>query len=116
MGLTACASTFRGVQVEPGVIYFQGELRSLVPVPLPRLESVVKQVMTDLDFVAVDVVSDKLKAEGKARMADGTRVKIGLEAEDFESTHIKIRVGTFGDQAISRQIYKHIQKGLKGSP
>lgn len=116
MGLAACASTFRGVQVEPGVMYFQGELRSLVPVPLPRLEAVVKQVMTDLDFVAVDVVSDKLKAEGKARMADGTRVKIGLEAEDFESTHIKIRVGTFGDQAISRQIFKHIQKGLKGSP
>ncbi len=113
--LSACATTFRGVEVEPGATYFQGELKTLLSAPLPKVESVVKEVMEELDFVAVDLQSDKLRARARARMADGTRVKIGIEAEDFESTRIRIRVGTFGDQSISRQIYKHIQRRLKGN-
>ena len=115
IGLSACATTFRGVEVEPGATYFQGALKALLEAPLPRVETVVKEVMEELDFVAIDVVSDKLKAEVRARMADGTRVKIRIDAEDFETTWIRIRVGTFGEQSISRQIYKHIQRQLEGN-
>lgn len=112
--LSACASTFKGVEVEGGAIYLRGELKGNVSAPLPKVETIVKEVMEELDFVAIDVISDKLKGEVKARMADGARVKVGIEAEDFESTQLRIRVGSFGNQSISRQIYKHIQRRLHG--
>ena len=113
ISLGACESTFHGVEVEEGATYFQGELRALLPAPLPRVEKIVAEVMEELDFVAIDSVSDKLKGEVHARMADGKAVKVEIEAEDFESTEVRIRVGTFGDQSISRQIYKHIQRRIK---
>ena len=113
LGLAGCASTFKGIEVEGGAEYLRGELRGLLGAPLPEVEDAAKEVMEELDFVAISVLSDKLRGEVKAQMADGTKVKIKLDAEDFESTQLKIHVGSFGNQAVSRQIYKHIRRELK---
>jgi len=110
--VTSCTSTFKDIPVSPGGIYRNGTLRALIGLPLPRVQDGIKAVMEDLDFVAIDVVSDKLRGEIRARMADGTRVKVKTEAEDFESTNIRIEIGTFGNEAVSTQVYRHILKKL----
>ncbi len=107
-----CTSTFKAVEADPGFTFLRGQLRGTLEAPLPEVETAVKAAMEDLDFVGIDVVSDKLKGEIKARMADGTKVKVAIEALDFESTEVKIKVGTWGDQSISVQILRHIRKKL----
>ncbi len=110
--ILGCTSTFKGVEADPGFEFLRGQLRGTLDAPLPKVETAVKAAMEDLDFVGIDVVSDKLKGEVTARMADGTKVKVEIEAVDFESTDMKIKVGTWGDQSISVQILRHIRKKL----
>ena len=113
VGLTpGCKSTFKAVEADPGFTYLRNQLSGALQAPLPQVETAVVAAMEELDFVAVDVVSDKLKGTVKARMADGTKVKVKLQAVDFESTSLKIKVGSFGNQSISVQILRHIQKEL----
>lgn len=107
-----CKSTFKGVEADPGFTYLRSQLTGVLQAALPAVETATKAAMEELDFVAVDVVSDKLKGTINARMADGTKVSIKIEAVDFESTALKIKVGTWGDQSISVQILRHIQKQL----
>lgn len=113
VGLTpGCKSTFKSVETDPGFSFLRGQLSGTLAGDLPAVEAATVAAMETLDFVAVDVVSDKLKGTVEARMADGTKVKVKLQAVDFESTAVKIKVGSFGDQSISVQILRHIQKKL----
>ena len=107
-----CTSTFKSVPADPGFTFLRGTLSGVLASAQPKIETATVAAMEELDFVAVDVVSDKLKGTVKARMADGTKVSVKLQAEDFESTKVKIKVGTWGDQSISVQILRHIQKKL----
>ena len=107
-----CTSTFKSVEADPGFGFLRGVLSGSLPAALPNVEKAVTSALDELDFVGIDVVSDKLKGRVKARMADGTKVSVTMKAEDFESTNLKIKVGTWGDQSISVQILRHIQKKL----
>ena len=107
-----CTSAFKAVEADPGFQFLRGQLSGVLASPLPQVETAVTAAMEELDFVGVNVVSDKLKGTVTARMADGTKVKVKLEAQDFEATILKIKVGTWGDQSISVQILRHIQKKL----
>ncbi|RLE27186.1 MAG: hypothetical protein DRJ61_17700 [Acidobacteria bacterium] len=107
-----CTSTFKSVEADPGFSFLRGTLKGVLAAGLPKVETATVAAMEELDFVAVDVVSDKLKGTVSARMADGTKVTVKMQAVDFEATTIKIKVGTWGDQSISVQILRHIQKKL----
>ncbi len=112
VGLSGCTSVVKGVPVGDGAIYKQGTLRAVLGAQLPTVDQATRATMEELDFVAIDAVTDRLKSTVKATMADGTKVKVKLEAEDFESTSIRIKVGNFGDDSISIQILKHIKRRL----
>ena len=107
-----CTSTFKAVDADPGFTFLRGSLSGVLASAQPKVETATVAAMEELDFVAVDIVSDKLKGTVNARMADGTKVSVKLQAEDFDSTMVKIKVGTWGDQSISVQILRHIQKKL----
>ncbi len=107
-----CKSTFKAVDADPGFTFLRGTLSGVLASAQPKVETATVAAMEELDFVAVDVVSDKLKGTVNARMADGTKVSVKIQADDFESTMVKIKVGTWGDQSISVQILRHIQKKL----
>ena len=107
-----CTSTFKSVEADPGFSFLRGTLKGVLTSGLPKVEAATVAAMEELNFVAVDVISDKLKGTVSARMADGTKVTVKMQAEDFESTTVKIKVGTWGDQSISVQILRHIQRKL----
>jgi len=87
-------------------------MRSTLPGAMPEVVAATNATLTDLELVAIDSTVDKLKGKITARMAVGTKVTINLEAVDFQSTSIKIKVGTFGDRSISLQILQNIEKRM----
>ena len=91
----------------------EGALRSVLRGSMPEVVNATNATLTDLELVGIDSTVDKLKGRITARMAVGTKVTINLEAADFESTLIKIKVGTFGDASVSLQILRNIEKHLK---
>ncbi len=90
----------------------EGVMRSTLAGAMPEVVAATNATLTDLELVAIDSTVDKLKGKITARMAVGTKVTINLEAVDFASTSIKIKVGTFGDRSISLQILQNIEKRL----
>ena len=90
----------------------EGVMRSTLAGAMPEVVAATNDTLTDLELVAIDSTVDKLKGKITARMAVGTKVTINLEAVDFQSTSIKIKVGTFGDRSISLQILQNIEKRM----
>ena len=91
----------------------EGALRATLGESMPECVEATKATLEDLELVGIDANVDKLKGKITARMAVGKKVTINLEAIDFDSTKIKIKVGTFGDKSISMQILRNIQKRVK---
>ena len=90
----------------------EGVMRSTLAGAMPEVVAATNDTLTDLELVAIDSTVDKLKGKITARMAVGTKVTINLEAVDFSSTSMKIKVGTFGDRSISLQILQNIEKRM----
>lgn len=97
---------------EASYSWVEGALVSVLAAPMPEVVNATTATLDDLELVAVDSTVDRLKGKITARMAVGTKVSIGLEAVDFESTSIRIKVGTFGDRSVALQILRNIEKRL----
>ena len=91
----------------------EGMLRSTLEGDMPEVVNATNATLEDLELVGVDSTVDKLKGKITARMAVGTKVTINLESVDFDTTSIRIKVGTFGDRSISLQIFRNIEKRIK---
>ena len=112
--LFGCASTAAdGAVGAVNWTWYRARLEAVLVEPLPEVEKAAAAALAGLDFVAVDSVTDKLKGEVTARMADGTRVRVNLKSLDLAETRVRVRVGTLGDKAVSEQILRHIERRLK---
>jgi len=115
--LSGCAAAVVGgaVGVAAGFVYVKGSLRDVLDAPLPEAHEAARAAAVELDLTAVDGSVEGLKGTLRARMADGRRVWIHLEAVDFKATAVQIRVGKLGDQAVAQQILRHLRAHLGGS-
>ena len=113
--LAACSSTVQQPDgSEAQFKWLQGELKTAVGHPLPAVHEAARSAFEELRFVGVDESMDRLEGRLRALMADGTPVRVRLEAAGTEHTFIYIKVGTIGDKPISLQILRHIQAALNG--
>jgi hypothetical protein len=112
--LSGCAAVVVGgaAGAAAGYVYVNGTLKDTLDVPLPRAEKASEAAMAEMDLIAVEATVDKLEARLTARMADGTKVRVKLKAVDFGTTTIHVRVGLFGDKAISQQVLRYIRREL----
>jgi hypothetical protein len=106
-----CAST-----VDPGeegsgtYSWQQRELRGNFAGSLLDVAAAAERAIVDLRLIAVDQTVDGLKGKVTATTADGTSVRIKLKAMDFETTKFNIKIGTFGDKAMSQQVARYIAR------
>lgn len=111
--ISGCAST-----VDPGedgsgtYSWTQRELRGEFSGSLLDVAEAAQRAFADLRLVGVNQVVDGLKGKVTASMADGTGVRIKLKAMDFESTRFNIKIGAFGDKAMSQQVARYVAREL----
>jgi len=111
--ICGCSST-----VDPGpegtgtYTWTQRELRGDFSAALLDVSAAAERAFVDLRLVAVNQVVDGLKGKVTATTADGTSVRIKLKAMDFETTKFNIKVGAFGDKAMSQQVARYIAREL----
>jgi len=112
--ISGCASS-----VDPGeegsgtYTWQQRELKGEFAGSLLDVADAAERAFNDLRLIAVDQVVDGLKGSVTASTADGSKVRIKLKAMDFESTKFSIKVGTFGDKAMSQQVARYIARQLQ---
>ncbi len=94
------------------VAYAKGELSAADEVELDRVWDAAQGAMEDLDFTIESRHTTATSAKLVARGADSRRVTVVLEERVGEFTEIRIRIGFFGDEALSRVILNRMRRRL----
>lgn len=95
-----------------GYAYIEGVLKSTEQAPLDRAWTATLGAMKDLEFPVTKQSKDALTGHITARNASDKKIDIDLKKVSDKATEISIRVGTFGDENLSRVILDKIKKRL----
>lgn len=112
---TGCAVLLIGGGAAAGIggyVFVKGELKSTENAPMGRTWTAAMAAMQELKFPVIGQNKDALTAKLIARTAQDKKVNVRLKALGENSTEIKIRVGAFGDEALSLVILDNIKKKL----
>ena len=97
-----------------GYAWVDGEAKATEAASLNRTWDASLAAMKDLEFTVTEKSKDALAGNVTAQTADNKTVKIKLKYISNTSTEIRIRVGTFGDENLSRTILNKINGHLTG--
>jgi Protein of unknown function (DUF3568) len=92
-----------------GYAYVKGEVKSTEGASLDRAWQATLAAMKDLEYTVTKQGKDALAGELTARNAIGKEIYIYEKKVSDTATEISIRVGTFGDEAVSRTILMKIK-------
>lgn len=114
LGATGCVVAVVGAAAAGAttVAYVRGELKSVEAAPLDRTWNATIAAMKDLEFAIIDRSKDGLSAKLIARGAGDRRIEIRLFKSSEKMTEVRIRVSTFGNEVISRQVLEKIKQHL----
>ncbi len=115
MGLTGCPALFVGAAggAVAGALYYQGELKADVDATPPATIAATEKAFRDLIWSKEIVDVTDTDGLATARTATGKEVKVTVAAKTPEVSTVAIRVGTFGDENLSRLLYDRIVSFLK---
>jgi hypothetical protein len=94
------------------VAYVRGDLETTYPAPLNRTWDATMGALREAQLRVTDTQKDAAKGTIKALQADDTPVTVSLETAGPSTTAVKIRVGTFGDEEVSKSINRRIAARL----
>lgn len=89
--------------------YVNGELCSSEAVKLDKAWDATQAGVKDLGYNVVEKQKVALEAHLTARGPGDKKVQVKLVKQSDTVTEIRIRVGTFGDESLSRQILNKIK-------
>lgn len=95
-----------------GMAWYKGVLHAEIDQPITRVHRAAAAALLDL---GVRVESNELKRTSSyldGDMPDGKRVSVKLNEVGAKKTRLRIRVGMWGDQAVSRKLLVQIKKHL----
>jgi len=94
------------------VAYIKGELKATEEATLNKTWQATVAAIDGLQFLVINKIKDNVSAELEAKTADNKTVKIQLKRVTDNLTDISIRIGTFGDESLSRYILSKIEAKL----
>ena len=97
-----------------GYAWVDGEVKTTEAAALNQTWDAAQAAMKDLQFPVTSQAKDALQGDLEARNASNTNISIKLKYISNSSTEIRIRVGTFGDETLSRIILGKINSHLTG--
>ena len=90
--------------------FIEGELVANDSATVNQAYASAQSGLTSLGYTITEKEKDTLTAKIVARGADDKRVEVKLKKKGQHVTEIRIRVAVFGDENLSREILKEIQR------
>ncbi len=113
LGTTSgCVAIVAGAGAGAAVAYVRGDLDASLDASVEKALGAVNKAVTQLQFAKVSEKKDALQAIVVARNAADKRIEIRVDKVTEASSKVKIRVGTFGDEALSVTILEKIKANL----
>ena len=112
---SGCALLLIGTGAAAGagtMAYLQGELKATREVTVEKATKAVELALKDLQFPITDRSKEAGRDKIVSRASGDKKVEITLKAITGANTEIRIRVGVFGDESISRLVLQKIDKHL----
>jgi len=109
---SGCVAIVAGAGAGAAVAYVRGDLDSTLNGPVEKATAAVNKAIAQLQYAKVSENKDALQAIVVARNAADKRIEIRVEKLTDSSSKVKIRVGTFGDEALSLTILEKIKANL----
>jgi hypothetical protein len=89
--------------------YVNGQLKATEGVTLDKAWNATLTAMSDLSYAVTEKQKTGLEGKLTARAPGDRKIQLKLEKKSDTVTEIAIRVGTFGDESLSRQILDKIK-------
>jgi hypothetical protein len=109
--LTGCGVLFMGAAAGSvaGAFYYQGELKADVEASPQAVITATEKAFRDLIWAKETASASEFDGLATARTATGKEVKVTVVvAKEPQVSTIGIRIGTFGDENLSRLLYDRI--------
>jgi Protein of unknown function (DUF3568) len=108
--LTGCAALFVGAAAGSvaGALYYQGELKADVEASPQAVITATEKAFRDLIWAKETASATEIDGAATARTATGKEVKVTVLSKEPPVSTIGIRIGTFGDENLSRLLYDRI--------
>jgi len=91
-----------------GVMYHQGELKAEVEGAPPAVIKATERAFRDLIWTKDSASATLTDGKATARTATGKEVAVQVEMKTESTSEIGIRIGTFGDEGMSRLLHEKI--------
>jgi hypothetical protein len=110
---TGCVALLVGGAAGAGAVAYQrGALVSTEAASLETTWNACRAAVKKLEFVETLNKKDALEGTLEAKTAQDKTVTFSLHRLTDTTTELRIRVGTFGDEALTRQIHDAVRKAL----
>jgi hypothetical protein len=109
---SGCAVVVAGGAGAGTVAYLRGDLRATMDASMDQAAKAVTAGIAKLRLNMISEESDATGGKFIARTAKDEKISITLTRESATLTRISVRVGLFGDEALSRHIYEAISQSL----
>jgi hypothetical protein len=93
-------------------VYVKGELQEDVKFNTEQTKAAIEKATKRLGLAATKTAADKLSGAYTYRTAKDEKVQIRYEKLTEELTRLRVRVGVFGDENLSRALMDEIKKDL----
>ena len=109
---SGCLAVAAGAGAGATVAYVRGDLDAMLGANLNRSTRAVNRAIEELRFARVSEREDAFQAVVIARNASDKKIELHLDKLADDATKLKIRVGTFGDDALQVTILEKIKANL----
>lgn len=109
---SGCLVVAAGAAGAGTVAYIRGELDASLPNSLEAVARASDRAMQQLQFAKISERKDALAAQLIGRTAMDKKIEIHLDKAADNMTRVRIRVGVFGDENISRTLLDKIKDNL----
>jgi len=109
---SGCLAVAAGVAAAGTVVYIRGELQASLANPYRDVITATGKALEKLQFSKVSEKGDALKTVIVARTGSDKKVEITVKKVTDSVTKVEIRVGVFGDEALSMTILDNIKQAL----
>lgn len=110
--LSGCAAVVAAGAAGAGVAWVRGALETTLDANLDRVYRATQEAVRELEFAPVSERKSGVDASVLARTALDKRIEVVLKRVGDKTTHVSIRVGVFGDEALSMAVLDRIKAGL----
>ena len=110
--LGGCAVAIVGAGAAAGVGYVRGDLEATLKNDVEPIYKASLEALDQLELAVISREKDALGAKIISRTSEDKKVQIKLKQTQGGITELSIRIGIFGDEALSRLIYDKIRENL----